>query len=174
VINLCHLGEQISDCLGDGSRLGVRIRYSLEQSALETGGGIRNALDLLTDDPFLVVNGDIWCDLDFASLPPLPAERQAHLLLVANPSHNPSGDFHLDANGAVANQGVHTCTFAGIGIYRRALFLEESNQAFPLAPLLRRAADRGEVSGQLHRGAWSDIGTPQRLADLQSQLAAVG
>jgi len=170
VINLAHLGEQIPRRLGDGGRWGVAIRYTQEPpGALETGGGIFNALDLL-DDPFLVVNGDVWCDCDFARLR-CPADALAHLLLVDNPAHHPKGDFSLD-NGRIHNRVEARLTFSGIGLYRPALFDGCAPGPFPLAPLLRKAADQGRLSGEHFRGDWMDIGTPQRLAELDQGLRA--
>jgi N-acetyl-alpha-D-muramate 1-phosphate uridylyltransferase len=171
VINLAHLGGQIRRHLGDGARWGVAIRYLEEPpGALETGGGIFNALPLLGDAPFLVVNGDIWTDCDFARLG-CPADALAHLLLVDNPEHHPRGDFTLEA-GRIGNGEGGRLTFSGIGLYRAELFAGCTGGAFPLAPLLRRAADRGLVSGEHFRGAWQDIGTPQRLAALDARLRA--
>ena len=169
VINHAHLGEQIVDVVGDGRRFGVSITYSPEpEGALETGGGIHNALPLLGDGPFLVVNGDIWTDYDFSHIR-CPEDKLAHLLLVANPEHNPEGDFALH-KGEVSNQGDQRYTFSGVGIYHTELFADCSKGAFPLAPLLREAADAGKVSGELYRGVWEDVGTPQRLQDLDSWL----
>lgn len=173
VINHAHLGAQIEQTLGDGSRFGVRIRYSAEGQgrALETGGGIFKALPLLGEAPFLVVNGDIWCDVDFAALT-LADGLLAHLLLVDNPDHNPDGDFRLDAGGRVHADGEPRLTFSGIGIYHPALFAGCTPGAFPLAPLLRRAMADGRVSGQRHPGPWVDVGTPERLLMLDKQLGS--
>src|SRR5690606_33924127 len=120
VINTAWLGEQIESALGDGSQFGVSIRYSREGEPLETAGGLRHAQALLGEEPFLVVNGDIWCELDFATLPKAPAGL-AHLVLVDNPVEHPQGDFCLDADGHVHSDGEHKLTFAGIGIYRPEL-----------------------------------------------------
>jgi len=173
VINHAHLGAQIEQALGDGSRWGVRIRYSAEGEgrALETGGGIFRALPLLGALPFLVVNGDIWCDADFAALH-LADGLLAHLLLVDNPVHNPDGDFHLDAAGRIHATGEPRLTFSGIGIYHPALFVACEPGAFPLAPLLRQAMATGRVSGERHPGRWVDVGTPERLLTLDKQLTA--
>jgi MurNAc alpha-1-phosphate uridylyltransferase len=172
VINHAHLGHLIEQALGDGGRWGVRIRYSPEGEgrALETGGGIYKALPLLGEQPFLVVNGDIWCDVDYADLA-LDGEDLAHLVLVANPAHNPGGDFHLDAAGQVHADGQPRLTFSGIGVYAPALFDGCSPGAFPLAPLLRAAMAAGRVSGRRHEGRWVDVGTPQRLLMLDKQLS---
>jgi MurNAc alpha-1-phosphate uridylyltransferase len=168
VINHAHLGAQIEDALGDGARWGTRIRYSPEGTALETGGGIFKALPLLGRGPFLVLNGDIWTDLDFARLE-LAAGLLAHLVLVDNPPHNPRGDFALN-DGRVSSEGSPRYTFSGIGIYRPELFRDCSPGAFPLAPLLRAAMARGLVSGEHHPGLWLDIGTPERLQALDRML----
>jgi MurNAc alpha-1-phosphate uridylyltransferase len=171
VINHAHLGARIEQVLGDGSRWGVRIRYSAEGEgrALETGGGIFRALPLLGAAPFLVVNADVWTDLDFAALA-LPDGMLAHLVLVDNPPHHPAGDFHL-AGERVLAAGEPRLTFSGVGVYRPALFDGCAPGAFALAPLLRAAMARGAVSGQHHRGRWIDVGTPARLAELDATLA---
>ena len=171
VINHAHLGEQIEQALGAGSRWGLRIRYSAEGQghALETGGGIFKALPLLGDDPFLVVNGDVWCDVDFSALV-FKASDLAQLVLIDNPAHNATGDFHLDAAGRVHDQGEPKLTFSGIGIYAPALFGDCKPEAFPLAPLLRQAMTRGLVGGLHHPGEWVDVGTPERLLTLDKHL----
>jgi MurNAc alpha-1-phosphate uridylyltransferase len=148
----------------------VRIRYSAEGKALETGGGIYRALPLLGPGPFLVVNGDVWTDIDFARLR-LAEGLLAHLVLVDNPPHHPRGDFVL-ADGLVLAEGEPRCTFSGIGLYHPDLFRDSAPGAFPLAPLLRSAMARGLVTGERHGGIWLDIGTPERLADLDRMLAA--
>lgn len=170
VINHAHLGIQLEQALGDGSRYGARITYSAEGEgqALETGGGIYKALPLLDEAAFVVVNGDIYCDYDFSRLK-LPSGL-AHLLLVDNPVHNPAGDFVL-SDGQVHSEGSNKLTFSGIGIYRPALFADCQPGAFALAPLLRRAMERGEVSGEHYPGLWMDIGTPERLQQLDNILA---
>jgi MurNAc alpha-1-phosphate uridylyltransferase len=172
VINHAHLGQRIEQALGDGRRWGVRIRYSPERQALETGGGVFQALGLLGAEPFLVVNGDIWSDYRFDALPPLDAARLAHLLLVDNPAHHPEGDFALHA-GQVRNSGPQRLTFSGIGVYRPALFNGCRAGAFRLAPLLRAACDAGQVSGEHFHGRWVDVGTPERLRELDRMLGAV-
>lgn len=162
VINHAHLGDQLVGALGNGRAYGVEITYSAEpEGALETGGGIHNALPLLGDAPFLVVNADIWTDFPFATLSASPAGL-AHLVLVDNPEHHATGDFAL-TNGQVTREGPWKLTFSGIGVYRQALFADCVPGAFPLAPLLRKAMDAGQVSGEHYTGAWFDIGTPQRL-----------
>lgn len=166
VINHAHLGEQIERALGDGRRWNLRILYSPEPpGALDTGGGIFHALALLGDGPFAVINADVWTDYDFGRLH-CPGDSLAHLILVDNPGHNPDGDFLL-SNGRVTGEGRGSrLTFSGIGLYRAALFKGCRPGAFPLAPLLRAAMARGEVSGEHHRGRWLDVGTPQRLEEL--------
>ena len=172
VINHAHLGEQLEAFLGDGRTLGVSIAWSREGQALETAGGIRYALPLLGEAPFLVVNGDVYTDVDFAPLAGrLAAGDLAHLVLVPNPAHHPAGDFHL-AEGRAATEGNPKLTFSGIGVYHPALFANLPARApAKLAPLLRAAMDAGRVSGELHPGHWLDIGTPQRLAELDAWLS---
>lgn len=171
VVNHAHLGTQIEAYLGDGGRYGARIRYSPEgETPLETGGGILHALPLLDETAFLVVNGDIWTDYPFERLPGEPAGL-AHIVLVPNPEHNADGDFAL-IGARVANSGDTRHTFSGIGVYRPGLFDECAPGVFALGPLLRAAADRGEVSGELYNGEWDDIGTPQRLRELDLRLRA--
>jgi len=168
VINHAHLGHRIEAALGDGSRWGAEIRYSPEDEALETGGGIFKALPLLGRGPFLVVNGDIWTDLEFARLR-LADGLLAHLVLVDNPPHHPAGDFAL-ADGRLSTQGRPRHTYSGIGIYHPDLFCDCSGGAFPLAPLLRAAMERGMVSGEHYPDRWLDIGTPERLHALDRML----
>jgi len=170
VINHAYLGEQIEQFLGDGSRYGAAIRYSAEERALETGGGIRQALPLLGDEPFLVVNGDVWTEYPFSHLTPgLAPEARAHLVLVDNPSHHPDGDFALEG-GRVRPQGAQRLTYAGIGVYRPELFGGHEPGAFALGPLLRSAAEGGEVTGEHYGGPWLDVGTPERLWELEQRL----
>jgi len=162
VINHAHLGEQIVAALGDGDAYGVEIRYSAETPpALETGGGIFNALPLLGDAPFLVLNADIWTDFPLSELPE-QIEGLAHLVLVDNPEHHAQGDFSLSA-GQVSQRGPAMLTFGGIGVYSPELFSGCTAGAFPLAPLLRQAMDENRVSGEHYQGSWFDIGTPERL-----------
>jgi MurNAc alpha-1-phosphate uridylyltransferase len=172
VINFAHLGEQIETALRDGSRWGASIRYSPEGAALETGGGIFRALPLLGPQPFLVVNGDTWTDLDYSQLR-LADGCLAHLVLVANPPHNPRGDFAL-RSGQVLNEGARRYTFSGIGVYHPDLFQACEPGAFPLTPLLRLAIRQGLVSGEHYAGRWYDIGTPERLHALDHLLARAG
>jgi MurNAc alpha-1-phosphate uridylyltransferase len=172
VVNHAHLGDQIEAALGDGRAFGLRIRYSPEGRALETGGGIHRALPLLGEGPFLVVNGDVWTDVDFGGLT-LAASDLAHLVLVDNPAHHPAGDFALQS-GRASVQGEPRLTFSGIGVYRAALFAGCRDGAFPLAPLLREAMAAGRVSGERHAGTWVDVGTPERLAALDARLRGTG
>lgn len=182
VINTSHLAEQFPDMLGDGSRWGLRIRYAYEGSTpLETGGGMLNALTLLGHEPFLVVSGDVWCDADFATLPAAP-EGVAHLLMVDNPAHHPNGDFRLDEQGRLHDDGGPRLTYSGIGVFRRELLdgwfevvgdapgADAKPPRFRLRPLLETAMAYGRVGGSHHRGAWTDVGTPARLAQLESAL----
>jgi len=162
VINYAHLGEQIEKALGDGDAYGVEIAYSPETGgALETGGGIFNALPLLGSEPFLVVNSDIWTDYPFEQLPDRP-EALAHLVMVDNPGQHPQGDFSLSMR-QLSSKGPAMLTFSGIGVYRPELFSGCTAGAFPLAPLLRQAMEAGQASGEHYRGRWFDIGTPERL-----------
>lgn len=183
VVNTSWLGAQFAPALGNGERWGLRLHFIDEgPTPLETGGGILNALPLLGDAPFLVVNGDVWTDLDFATLPHAPA-GDAHLVLVDNPVQHPRGDFILHADARVDDHGdAPRLTYAGVGVYRPAIVqgwravtgATEGAAAVPpqfaLAPLLRAAMAQGRVSGQHHRGRWTDVGTPERLAVLDTQL----
>ncbi len=165
VINHAWLGEQLETALGDGSRYGVSICYSPEGQPLETGGGIFNALPLLGDGPFVLVNGDVWTDYDFALLP-RQLKADAHLVLVENPPHHPQGDFAL-VDGWVQAQGASLLTYGGIAVLRPQLFAGCTAGAFPLAPLLRKAMDDGRVTGEQHAGHWLDVGTVERLAQAE-------
>ena len=175
VVNLSWLGVQIREALGDGSRHGLRIHYSEEgPEPLETGGGIFRALPLLGAGPFLVLNGDTWSDIPYGDLRERLAARDlAHLVLVPNPAHNEKGDFVLENRRIVETPGERL-TFSGVGIYRAELFDGCSDGIFKLAPLLRAAARDGRVSGEVHAGAWLDIGTPERLAELDMRLRRGG
>ena len=170
VINHAWLGQQIEDYLGDGSRFGVSISYSPEGEPLETGGGIFKALALLGDGPFAVVNGDIWTDYDFAALRQ-PLSGLAHLVLVGNPAHHTSGDFSLDA-GRVQDgvPGADTLTYSGIAVLDPGLFQGCTAGAFKLAPLLRKAMAAGQVTGEQLQGHWVDVGTHERLAEVESLI----
>lgn len=167
VINHAWLGEQIEAHLGDGSGFGLQIRYSAEGEPLETGGGIFRALPLLGREPFLLINGDIWCDFDFGLLK-RPLHGLAHLLLVDNPAHNSEGDFSLD--GTRVQDARPGLTYSGIAVLAPALFDGCSAGAFKLAPLLRDAMQRGQVSGEHYQGQWIDVGTHERLAQVEALL----
>ena len=170
VINHAHLGGQIESALKDGHTWGVNIQYSPELSALETAGGIANALPLLGLDPFLVVNGDVFTEIDFASLV-LNADDLAHLVMVDNPPQHPQGDFAL-IEDRLLTDGEHKLTFSGIGVYHPDLFLEvKRGEASKLAPLLKEAMNKSLVSGQHYQGLWHDVGTPERLNTLDKQLS---
>lgn len=177
VINHAWHGRQIEQALGDGGRFGVHIVYSPEgEKGLETGGGIFRALPLLREGaagPFVVVNGDIVTDYPFATLT-LRKDCLAHLVLVANPAHHPTGDFCLQVGGLVTDTGDVRHTFSGIGVYHPELFADCEAGSFPLAPLLRRAMSAGRVTGEIYGGQWLDVGTPQRLEQAQTLKAAVG
>lgn len=169
VINHAHLGAQIEAALGDGRYWQVSIFYSAEATALETAGGIANALPLLGDLPFLVINGDVFTDIDYASLA-LPTDRLAHLVMVDNPPQHAAGDFGLE-HGFVLDSAEHRLTFSGVGVYHPELFSSiQHGQAAKLAPLLRAAMQQQRVTGQHHHGLWHDIGTPERLAQLDQWL----
>lgn len=169
VINLSWLGEKIRAALGDGARYGVRIAYSEEIPVpLETGGGIHRALPLLGAGPFLVVNADVWTDVDFGDFLTLEESADARLLLAPNPPHHPRGDFGLDGDFVVERE-ADRFTYTGIGIYRPALFAGCVPGKFPLLPLLKRAIAVRRLRGQIHRGEWLDIGSPDRLAWLDAR-----
>ncbi len=172
VINHAHLGDQIEAILGDGSRYGATIQYSVEQQALETAGGIFNALPLLGDKPFIVVNGDVWCDYPFQRLLK-NITGLAHLVLVNNPPHHSQGDFVLEG-AKVKSEGETRLTFSGISILKPELFAACQPGAFPLAPLLRQAMQNDKVSGEHYTGEWWDIGTPERLKALDQKLRQAG
>lgn len=175
VINHAHLGEQIEQALGNGQQWGVSIQYSPEKVALETAGGIANALDLLGTEAFLVVNGDVYTDIDFAecntqAMTMLKENRLAHLVLVDNPKQHAAGDFALDKH-IVSSDGAPKLTFSGVGIYQPSLFAHiEKGQPAKLAPILREAMLKQQVSGEHFRGEWHDIGTLERLMALDVQL----
>jgi len=165
VINLSGLGGQIRDALGAGAQFGVQIEYSDEGAEpLETGGGIFRALPQLGADPFLVVNGDTFTDLDFATLA-LAHDALAHLVLVPNPPHHPQGDFALK-DGLLSQSGAPHYTYAGIAVFNPQFFAGCVPGKFPLLPLLQRAMAQGRLRGELYQGLWSDVGTPERLAAL--------
>lgn len=171
VINHAHLGAQIEAYCGNGSTWNVRIQYSPEQVALETAGGIANALHLLGNAPFLVVNGDTFTDIDFALLrDALLSTNFAHLVMIDNPPQHPEGDFSLQ-NNKLTVDGANKLTFSGIGVYHPDLFKDVvCGETAKLAPLLKVAMSQGLVTAQHYRGVWHDIGTPQRLSELDASL----
>ena len=172
VINLSWLGAQLRAALGDGSRFGVSISWSDEGPVpLETGGGIFRALPLLGPDPFLVVNADIWTDIDFGRLA-LEPEAHAHLVLIPNPAHHPRGDFALEGD-RVVNAESGRLTYTGVGVYQPEFFARCTAGRFPLLPLLNRAIAAGRVRGEVHRGQWCDVGTAERLANLSARVSAL-
>lgn len=173
VINHAHLGDQIEALLGDGDAWNVSIRYSAEpQGALETAGGIANALPLLGNAPFLVINGDIFCDWNVGrARDALAPDQLAHLVLVDNPAHHPAGDFTILDGKVGAGGTAPKLTFSGIGIYRPELFADIARGTpAKLAPLLNDAIAAGQVSGEYHAGRWVDVGTPERLVALDIDL----
>lgn len=169
VINTGWLGGQLAEALGDGQRYGIPIAWSHEGTPLETAGGIKRALPLLGSDPFVLVNGDIWTDFDFQ---PLLADHPdpVHLVLVDNPAHHPQGDFHLTDTGRLRDNAEPRLTYAGIGRFEPALFADLPEGEARLAPLLRAAMADDAASGEHHRGQWWDIGTPERLDELDQLL----
>lgn len=173
VINVSHLAERIVEGLGDGRRYGLRITYSREREPLETAGGIAHARALLGEAPFLLVNADIYCEFDFAALRGVSlAARLAHLVLVPNPRHRSGGDFTLE-EGTIGDGAGPRYTYAGIAVMSPALVAGVApEQKAPLAPLLYAAARRRLVGGELYRGRWQDVGTRERLAELEAHLAA--
>lgn len=179
IINLAYLGEKIRTHLGDGRRFGMQISYSTEPEPLETGGAIMHALELLGDDPFLLVNGDVWCDIEFAQFIEhhIAPHRAGQLLLVPNPDFHPNGDFALDANGLLLEDPdkIHPqrFTFGGISLLKPEIVTNypHKRQKFPLVEALRHAINQQQLSGQVHFGHWSDVGTPARLQELESYLS---
>ena len=171
VINHAHLGSLIEQTLGDGSQWGLHIQYSPEPpGALETAGGIATALPLLGDEPFLVVNGDVYCDVDFGRFSTLTVTN-AHLVMVENPAHHTSGDFSLDGERVVYANGEQTLTYAGVGIFSPSFFASvQPGTIMKLRPLLDAAIAAGTLTGERFAGRWVDVGTPQRLAELDQEL----
>jgi MurNAc alpha-1-phosphate uridylyltransferase len=181
VINTSWLADCFEPALGSGERWGLDLVYSYEGlEPLETGGGMAKAIEQMGAAPFLAVNGDVFCDVDFTRLPHSPAGL-AHLVMVDNPEHNPTGDFALQADGFLASEGESRLTFSGIGMYRPELLRDcrsewqqpgVAHPRFKLAPILRAAMRVGKISGEHHRGQWTDVGTPERLAELDQVLRA--
>lgn len=170
VVNLHHLGPQIEAALGDGHRFGVSIRYSREDTLLETGGGIAKALPILGDAPFLLLNGDIWTDFSFAALPTHLNGDLAHLVLVDKPAHREVGDFDL-VGGRVRRSGGRAMVYCGIALLTPGLFAGAADGPFSLRDLLFAAADRDRIGGQGYSGLWIDIGSPERLAAARAAAA---
>ena len=173
VINTSWLAEQIEDYFADGTEFGVSIDWSRESQPLETGGGIAHALPLLDDQPFLLINGDIWTDFPIQSIAAkeLPSDRDGWLLLVDNPEHNPRGDFGL-IDGQLVSEARQKYTFSGVSLLRPQLFsrADRSNACFPLRDILRPAIDGGRISGEIYNGQWCDVGTVERYRQIDSQL----
>jgi len=177
VVNNAHLGQQIEQALGDGTRWGLRIRHSPEGTALETAGGIAHALPLLGHEPFLVVNGDVFTDFDFGRAVTIAAQMQAGALLawcvlVDNPAEHPEGDFSLQ-EGRLRHRAGASLTFSGIAVYRPEVFSALApGQRQRLRPILDALIDAGRIGAEHHAGQWVDVGTPQRLASLDAQCHA--
>lgn len=182
VINTSHLADQFPDALGDGSRWGLRIRYAYEETTpLETGGGMLNALPLLGAEPFIVISADVWTDADFAMLPAQP-RGVGHLLMVDNPAHHPQGDFALDTQGFIHDDSrAPRLTYSGIGVFRSDLLndwrgvvqdsgADQTPPRFKLRPLFERAIANHQLTGSHYTGAWTDVGTPERLTQLDERL----
>ncbi|RLA25638.1 MAG: mannose-1-phosphate guanylyltransferase [Gammaproteobacteria bacterium] len=170
IINLAYLGEQIQDHLGDGSQYQVNINYSDEgATGLETAGGIKKALSLLGDNPFLVVNGDISSDFPIQGLINKDIDL-AHLILVNNPVHHTTGDFALNSQSILTANGNPNYTYSGIGLYHPDLFADIAPGKSALAPLLIKAMQQQRVTGELYQGFWMDIGSPERLDELNTLL----
>lgn len=170
VINYAWLGEQIESYFGDGQSFGVEIVYSPEAMALETGGGIAKALPLLGDEPFFVVNGDIYCEMPFERLPQLQEIDVGHLFLVPNPEHHPEGDYSLDGD-RIMNKQEQSFTFSGMGIYHPKMFQDAPSGAFPIPQIWRGWIEHQQISGEVIEDYWLDIGTIDRLEELKSRLA---
>ena len=170
VVNHAHLGSQIEAALGDGAQWGLHIQYSPEPpGALETAGGIAAALPLLGNEPFLVVNGDVYCDIDFGRF--LKSTADAHLVMVPNPAHHNGGDFSLDGKRVVYANGEQTFTYSGVAVFAPSFFAEvKPGSIMKLRPLLDAAIAAGTLTGERHSGRWVDVGTPQRLAELDQEL----
>ena len=171
VINVSHLGERIIERIGDGARYGLRLHYSRERERLETAGGIANALHLLGREPFLLVNADVYCGCDFARLREIVLDRNlAHLVLVPNPPHRAAGDFSL-RGGVIGDEPAPRYTYAGVAVMSPSLLDPvKPGEKAPLAPLLYRAAAQGRLAGELYQGLWQDVGTVERLAELEKLL----
>ena len=172
VINHAWLGEQFPAVLGSGEKFGLNIHYSNEgEKALETAGGIIRALPILGSEPFLLVNGDIWTDYELSGLTNSSFELKhlMHLILVINRSHHPRGDFALDEHNLLLDQPAYT--YSGIGVYSPKIFTKLRIGVQPLAPVIRETIKQRQVSGEIYRGAWEDVGTPERLVELEGRFA---
>jgi MurNAc alpha-1-phosphate uridylyltransferase len=172
VINVSHLGERIVERLGDGRAYGLRLHYSRERERLETAGGIANALPLLGTEPFLLVNADVYCECDFARLRGVSlADRLAHLVVVPNPPHKAKGDFELRGGLIVGDDPAPRYTYSGVALMNPALVAPvKPGEKAALAPLLYAAAGNWRLGGELYEGLWQDVGTIERLAELEAQL----
>lgn len=171
VINHAWLGSKIEAAFGNGKQFGLDIRYSAEEQALETAGGIIKALPLLGESPFLVINGDVYADVEFTQLLHVPFDGLAKLVLVPNPEHHPEGDFAMADGLLQAKQpGLPSYTYSGIALYHPDFFAGLSTEKLRLAPLIHKHIESGKVQAVLHTGRWCDVGTPQRLADLEEEL----
>lgn len=172
VINTHWLGAALQAHVGDGERWGLRVHWSAESELLDTGGGIANALPVLGEGSFAVVNGDVWSDYDYKLLQPLPAGVLANLRLAANPAHNPDGDFGVDDSGRLHRQGYQRGTFSGISVLHSALFDAEQRDCFPLREPLFEAIAAGQVEATWLGCEWCDVGTPERLETLRARLGS--
>lgn len=170
VINHYWLGEQIEAHIGDGSQWGLHVQYSAEDELLDTAGGMINALPLLGEDPFLLINGDIWCNYPLQQLLERPVQ-EAHLVMVDNPQHNDGGDFYLREGQLFTQQPGTALTYAGLGLIRPTLFAGSEGGCKPLRPFLESAIERGAISGEHYRGEWVDVGTPERLKELDTRVS---
>jgi len=170
VINTAWLGQHLVEAIGTGAAWGVKVHWSHEPAGgLETAGGIIQALPLLGEEPFIVVNGDIWTDYEFALLPRTLGNALGHLVLVANPAHHPEGDFNLTRDGYIHTEGIKH-TFSGVSVLHPALFSGLTHGRSPLRPVFERAISHGQLSGEFYAGKWTDVGTPERLALLEREL----
>ncbi len=170
VINLAYLGHKIRDFAGNGQDFGCQIRYSDEgNSALETAGGVRHALPLLGDAPFLLINADIACDYPLITLK-THRVKKAHLVLVSNPPHHPEGDFHLQTDGILAEHGANKLTYSGIGVFHPSLFSSLPSRPLKLGAVLRHNMPSPDITGEKYQGFWMDIGTPERLNEVAQRL----
>ena len=168
IINIAYLGEKIRSALGNGSRYGLSIKYSdeAETGALETAGGLKAALPLIKSDPFLVINADIWTDFNFCELLTLPLKTQARLVMVNNPPHNSGGDFSLSETGLLSDKKENSATFSGIALYKKSIFNDLAQGKYALAPIFQSLIKQQRIEGIKYNGQWKDIGTPERLNEI--------